>query len=119
MVPTPFIGPWAKNLDLAAILSHVEQRLPRTNDYTIQLDCARSIRSPARTSAPDCAGAVVRVEKRLERYRWQFDSAITTVRDVYPAQAALPSFQRPKPSGPARRALRPASQTPVSGCKNF
>ena len=104
--------PLEKQHDLAAILSQVESRRVN-NDYTIQLD--RKIYQIARQDIrTGLRGAVVRVEKRRD------GSVAVRFRDHYLGISICqqrPKLPAPKPSGPARRALRPRQTS--EWCKNF
>jgi hypothetical protein len=90
--------------DLAAILSHVEERVVAKN-YTIRYNCKQYQITPT-AIRPGLRGATVRVEEREDRSVWvRFRDGYLTLRVCAPAPGGsqlATSVPAPRPSTPSR-----------------
>ena len=106
--------PLEKQHDLAAILSHVEQR-PVTNDYTVRFEAQALSDRPPRHPASECAEAGCG-SKSVGRHR-----SPCSFRDRYcagsPAASASHAIQNAR--SPAAQRGTEIPRKPAIGCKNF
>jgi hypothetical protein len=101
--PTDAHRPLGKGHDLAAILSHVEER-EVTNDYTVRYD-GKLYQIDRKDVRPGMRGAKVRVELRLDdSIAMRFRDRYVSVKRCEPApKVAATKSAKPRRSAPRRR----------------